>query len=103
MPMLISTLLTALAALFRSKWGPWVAEAMVWLGISWATNEFLVDPWITQMEQAMRAGAPGGEWGALVVSYAGIMKFDVACTMIASAVTAKFAVGAAKTFLTKRT
>ena len=41
--------------------------------------------------------------GALVMSYAGIMKFDVACTMIASAVTAKFAVGAAKTFLTKRT
>ncbi len=103
MPMLISTLLTALAALFRSKWGPWVAEVMVWLGISWATNEFLVDPWISQMEDAMRAGAPGGEWGALVVSYAGIMKFDVACTMIASAVTAKFAVGAAKTFLTKRT
>jgi len=55
------------------------------------------------MEQAMRAGAPGGEFGALVVAYAGIMKFDVACTMIASAVTAKFAVGAVKTVLTKRT
>ncbi|EMR0605411.1 MULTISPECIES: DUF2523 family protein [Stenotrophomonas] len=103
MPWLISSLLTGLAGIFRSKWGPWVTEAMVWLGLSWATNEFLVDPWIQQMEQAMRAGAPGGEFGALVVAYAGIMKFDVACTMIASAVTAKFAVGAVKTVLTKRT
>ncbi|MGF0666547.1 DUF2523 family protein [Stenotrophomonas maltophilia] len=103
MPMLLSTLLSGLAGLFRSKWGPWFVEAMAWLGISWATNEFLVQPWIDQMEQAMRAGAPGGEWGALVIAYAGMMKFDVACTMIASAVSAKFAVGAAKTFLTKRT
>lgn len=103
MPWLISSLLTGIAALFRSKWGPWVAEVMVWLGISWATNEFLVEPWVRQMEQSMRAGAPGGELGATLMAYAGIMKFDQACTMIASAVTAKFAVGAAKTFLTKRT
>lgn len=101
MPIFISSLLSALAALFRSRIGAWFAAAMVYLGVALATHEFVVDPWIDDLTRYTNGSTVGGEWGPTLVAYAGVMKFDVACTMIASAVVAKYAVGAAKAFFVK--
>ena len=105
MPLLapiLSALVSGLSWLFRSRLGTWIAGALAWFGLSWATHEFAVQPWIDNMTDHTRSGLPGGEWGSVLVAYMGIMKFDQACTMIASAVAAKFAIGAAKAFLVKR-
>lgn len=99
---LLSGLISGLAWVFRTRLGSWTAGALAWFGLSWATHEFAVEPWIDSMRQHMQSGVPGGEWGGVLVAYLGIMKFDQACTMIASAVAAKFAIGAAKAFLVKR-
>lgn len=100
---LLSGLVTALSWLFRNRIGQWVAAALVWLGLSWATKEFAVDPWINQLEASMQPGAiGGGNLAEAAVAWIGVLRFDDACTMIASAVVAKFAVGAAKAFLVKR-
>jgi len=103
MPFLISSLLSGAAWLFRSQLGTWLVAALGWFGLAWATHKFAVEPWIDNMRQHLQSGTPGGEWGSVLVAYAGLMKFDQACTMIASAVVAKFAVKAAKAFLVKRT
>lgn len=103
MPMLISQLISGLAWMFRTRLGTWVAGGLAWFGLSWATHRFAVEPFIEGMEEKVRATSVGGDWGPVLVAYLGIMKFDQACTMIASAVAAKFAVGAAKAFLVKRT
>lgn len=99
---LISGLLSGLAWTFRSRIGTWIAGGLAWFGLSWATHEFAVQPWIDNMMNQTRSGAGGGEWGGVLIAYLGIMKFDQACTMIASAVAAKFAIGAAQAFLVKR-
>ncbi|MEN5264242.1 DUF2523 family protein [Stenotrophomonas sp. TWI587] len=103
MPLFISALLSALAALFRSRLGTWAVEVLAWLGLAWATHQFAVEPWLNNMKNAIQGGTPGGEWGAILIAYAGLMKFDQACTMIASAVATKFAVNAARAVLVKRT
>lgn len=103
MPFLISQLVSGLAWMFRSRLGTWAAGAMAWMGIAWATHEFAVEPWIENLKEHTQSGIPGGEWGAVLVAYLGLMKFDEACTMIASAVAAKFAVNAARAVLVKRT
>jgi len=76
---------------------------MAWLGIAWATQSFAVGPWLDNLRNNMQGGSPGGEWGALIIQYAGLMKFDQACTMLASAVTTKFALNSARAFLVKKT
>lgn len=102
MPALIGYLITGLAWLFRSHLGTWIVSAMAWLGIAWATHEFAVEPWIDNMQQHIGGGSPGGEWGAVLIAYAGLMRFDQACTMIVSAVATKFAIGAARAVLVRR-
>lgn len=100
---LLNSLVSGLAWVFRTRIGQWAAAALAWFGLSWATHEFAVEPWIDNMTELTQTGTSvGGEWGGVLVAYLGIMKFDVACTMIASAVAAKFAVGAAKAFLVKK-
>ncbi|AOX64120.1 DUF2523 family protein [Stenotrophomonas bentonitica] len=103
MPLFIASLLSGLAAIFRSQIGTWIVTAMAWLGIAWATHEFAVQPWIDNMQSKIGGGAPGGQWGAVLIAYAGMMKFDQACTMIASAVVTKFGVNAARAVLVRRT
>ncbi|WP_374013972.1 DUF2523 family protein [Pseudoxanthomonas koreensis] len=101
---ILSALLTGLAWLFRNRIGQWVTAALVWMGLAWATNEFAVQPWIDSLETSMTPGAiGGGDLAAVAIAWIGVLRFDVACTMIASAVAAKFAVGAAKAFLVRRT
>lgn len=101
---LLSGLLTGLGWLFRNRIGQWVTAALVWMGLSWATKEFAVDPWIDQLQDAATPGAMGGgDLAQVAVQWMGLLRFDDACTMIASAVVAKYATDAAKAFLVKRT
>lgn len=97
-------LLSGLAWLFRNRLGQWITAAMVWMGLAWATSEFLVQPWVDELEAAMTPGAiSGGDLGAVAVQWMGLLRFDDAATMIASAVVAKYATDAARAFLVKKT
>lgn len=95
MPMLVGWLLSGLGWLFRSQLGQFVVAAMAWLGISWATSEFLVEPFLEALEMHVQGIGSGGEYAAAALAWFGVLRFDIACTMIASAVAIKYGVGAA--------
>lgn len=101
MPWLVGSLLSGLAALFRSRIGEWFAAALLFFGLSWATHKFVVDPWLDQLQTGVD-GVGGGDLGAAAAAWFGVLQFDVACTMIASAVVAKYTSDAAKAFLVKK-
>lgn len=101
---LVSALTSGFAWLFRNRLGQWLAAALAWMGLAWATNKFAVQPWVDAMHAHLQtSGVGGGEVGAAMIEYLGLLNFFKACSMIASAVTAKFAANAARAFLVKKT
>lgn len=89
-------LLAALSRLISSQIGQWVAAAMVWLGLSWATQSAVVAPLIDQI-QSVAQGTSGD-----ALQWLGYLKFDVALSMLFSAVAAKYALMGARAVLVKR-
>lgn len=89
-------LLAALSRLFSSQIGQWIAAAMVWLGLSWATHSVAVGPIIAEI----RAVAEGT--GGAALDWLGYLRFDVALTMVFSAISAKYAMQAGRVILTRR-
>jgi len=99
---LVAMLMNALRKLFGSRMGTWVAAAMAWLGLSFGSYKVAIEPTLDVMRGYMQSGA-GGELGAVATAYMGVMKFDVAVSMLISYVVIKQGVSGAKVFLQKRT
>jgi hypothetical protein len=97
---LLEALLTGLAWLFRNRIGQWIMAALAWFGISWGTYHFAVQPWLNMLQSHV-TGIGGGEWGAVAAQWVGVLNFDKACTMVGSAVAAKYGLQSAKAFLVK--
>lgn len=95
MPLLAGWLVAGFAWLFRSQLGQFIVAAMAWIGISFAVNEFAVEPFLAALQMHVSGIGDAGEFAAAAISWFGVMKFDVACTMIGSAVAIKYATGAA--------
>jgi len=103
MPWIVSQFIAGLMFMLRSRLGMLIAGALGWLGLSLATYELVVDPFIDQLETyAQNSVSAGGEFGAAMAAWVGFMNFDKALTMIISAYAAKHAVGAGKVFLKKK-
>lgn len=94
MPMLVGWLLSGLAWLFRSQLGQFIVAAMAWLGLSFAASEFAVEPLLEALQFHVQAVGGAGPYAAAALAWFGVLKFDIACTMIASAVALKFGMGA---------
>lgn len=96
---LVSSLLSGLSWLFRNRLGQWIVGAMAWMGISWATHEFAIEPWLNLLNA--KVGQVSGQWGAVAFQWLGVMRLDECATMLASAVAAKYGLEAGKVFLKK--
>lgn len=95
MPMLVGWLVAGIAWLFRSQLGQFIVAAMAWIGISFAVNEFAVEPFLDALQMHVQDIGTAGPYAAVALAWFGVLKFDVACTMIGSAVAIKYATGAA--------
>ena len=92
----VGWVVTALGRLFGTRLGQWVAAAMAYFGLAWATQEVVIGPVIDQL-QAYMQGVSGD-----AVQWLGYLNFDKACSMIISAMTIRFGLAGAKAFLAKR-
>ncbi len=101
---LVGAIVRGTAWLFRTKAGLWVATALAWVGLSWTSYRVLLQPAIDQLENFAAGGGAGGtgEYWLMARDWMGVMKFDVAMTMIVSSLVARRAMGAGRLFLTKR-
>ena len=71
-----------------------------WFGLQWAVNEYGVEPMLDWVRQLMAQG-PGGDLGPKVMAWAGVLRLDVAVSMLLSAYVAVWSIKSVKAFLTK--
>lgn len=104
MAALIAPLLRGLAWLLKSKLGYFIAAAMAWLGINWASLEIIVQPTVDLLLAfAQGGGGTGtGDYWADAVAWMGVLNFDKALTMVISAVATKTALLNGRLFLFRR-
>lgn len=100
MAAIIAVLLTGLRILLMAKLGAMVARVLLFFGLTWATNEYVLDPALDQVRQYMTSG-PGGELGATAMQWIGVMELDTAVSMVLSAVVAAWGIKQARVFLSK--
>ncbi len=95
---IISGITSGVLWLFKNRIGQMITALLAWAGVSLATYKSAVEPFIDQLKSYAQSGLGGGQLGAIALQWAGLMKFDVAITMIISAVAAKHALNAARVF-----
>lgn len=102
MSVIIAALIDALEWLFKTKLGQWIVAAFVFLGISFGTSKLVVQPSLDAIKALANGGVGSSDLAAITLQWMGVLKFDVAITMILSAVATKYGVQAGKLFLQKR-
>lgn len=107
MPAIVGWIISGIASgvmwLFKNRIGQMITAILAWFGITLAAYEFGVEPFIDQLEAYAQVGAGGGELAAVALQWMGLIKFDVALTMMISAVAAKHAINAGKVFFRRAT
>lgn len=98
---LVTAAINALRLLFGTRLGVWVAAALAWLGISFASYKVVLDPALDQVRSIAQTGG-AGPYAADAIGWMGVLKFDQAITMLLGAYAAKHSVQAAKLFLARR-
>jgi len=98
---LIPIVVTALRIMLLAKIGAFVAKLLMFFGFTWATNKFAVEPALDALRTHM-AIAPSGEYGAVMVQWLGVLRFDQAVTMVISAYGAAWTIKGAKVWLAKQ-
>ncbi len=86
-------ILHGLSVLFANRAGTWVAAAMSWLGITFGSVTYLLDPLINQVQGIL------GDADSVAMGWLGYLKVDIAMTMILSAVTIRYGFNATKLFI----
>ena len=79
MPAIIGWIVAGISRIFATRLGAWVAQAMFFLGLQWATHEFAVEPLLAQVQSAVASG------GGTVVAWVGFFNVDRYFTCILSA------------------
>lgn len=88
----ITALLAALARLFSTRAGTWVAQVLLFLGIGFATKQAVVDPILGYLSDGF-AGLPSD-----VAAWVGFLNIDIYCSAVASA----YIAGAAKRMILRK-
>lgn len=102
MHVIIGWLVNALRTLFASRLGAWFAGALAWLGLSFGVQKVAVEPAIDQLRGYMDGLGGAGQLAADAVAWAGVMNFDIAVTMLMSAIAIRRGIAAGRVFLKRR-
>lgn len=98
----IAWIVSGLVWVFKNRIGLFIAQALAWAGLTYGTTKVVIEPAIDMLENYMLAMGDGGDLGAAAFQWIGVLKFDVACTMMMSAYVTKLGVQSAKVFLMKQ-
>jgi len=101
MPILVGIIIDAIVWVFESRIGLFILSALVWLGISYGTQTIVIGPAITALQGYVSGMSSGSGMGAVAFNWIGVLRFDVALTMVISAYSTRVSVGAAKVLLKK--
>lgn len=100
---ILAGLLEGLMWLFRTQLGRFIVGALLWLGLSFSTQKVVMGPAISQLTSLVtNIGSQGGDYGAIAIQWLGVLKFDVAISMIVGTYASIASVAATRAFLTKR-
>lgn len=91
----VTWMLYGLSQLFSNRLGTWIAAAMSWLGLSWGSTSYILEPLFNQIESLF------SDANGVALGWMGYLKIDIAITMILSAVAVRFSFQAARAFLQK--
>lgn len=98
---LVPIVVTAMRVMLLAKAGAFVAKCIMFFGFTWATNKFAIQPAFDELRNHMQA-TPSGEYGALMVQWLGVLRFDQAVTMVISAYIAAWTIKGARVWLAKQ-
>ena len=100
---IVGRIFSFLPGFLRSRLGSWIAAALAWLGLTWATTSFVVTPSLDALTSYMSSiGSTAGTLGTVALQWVGKMRFDQAVTMWAGAIATKKGVEAGKAFFMRR-
>ena len=103
MPLLLGGLIVqAILWLFKSRIGWMITQIFLWLGLTYATTKLVLTPTIDAIKGYAQFSGGSGEMAAAAVAWLGVLKFDVALTMLFGAISLKAATNAGRAFLTRR-
>jgi len=79
MMFVVRWIVAGIARIFSTRLGSWVAQALFFLGLQFATHEFLLEPIEAELQATVASG------GAFVVAWIGFFNIDRYLTSILSA------------------
>lgn len=92
-----------LRILLMAKLGAMIASILLFFGLVWGTNKFAIGPAFDFLQNHMASlSGVGGEYGAVMFAWLGVLRFDQAVTMVLSAYTAAWTIKSAKVFLMRQ-
>lgn len=96
----VAFLVNALRLMLMAQAGRIILGILGFFGLQFAVQKFAVGPAMNQISGMLQNGA-SGEFASTLLAWVGVLKFDVAISMLISAVTMRFAITAGKAFLSK--
>lgn len=84
MPALVAALIHALRIMLMAKAGAFVLKVLSFFGLAIVVNKFGVEPLLNQLESYIGDIGGAGQWGALAVQWAGLLRVDDALSMLVS-------------------
>ncbi len=98
----ISTAINSLRVMLFTWNGSFALGILAFFGLTWGVHRVIMTPSIGFIQNLM-GGGPGGEFGATAIAWMGVLRFDVAVSMIVGALVARAAISAAKAALSVAT
>lgn len=102
MPLMVGWIISGVLWLFKSRIGWLITQIFLWLGLTYATSTVVLTPTIEAIKGYAQFSGGSGPTAAAAVAWLGVLKFDVALTMLFGAVSLKAATNAGRAFLTRR-
>ncbi len=82
---LLAALMHGLRIMLMAKIGAFVLKLLSFFGLAIVTNKFAIEPLLLQLQGYIAQFGATGQFGAVAVQWAGLMRFDDALSMIMSA------------------
>lgn len=102
---IVAWLISAFTILLRSKFGYFLACALLWMGIGLTTYTVALQPTVDALiafaGDLGTGGSSSSDIGVTALKWAGMMRLDQAITMWLSAIFTRHSVTSARLFLTK--
>jgi hypothetical protein len=96
---IVAALLHGLRVLLMARLGLMVAKVLGFFGLTFVTNKYAVGPLLAQVEGFIAQAGQAGQFGAVAMQWAGLMRFDDALSMVISALGMAFTIKQARVAL----